>query len=208
MDSMAELTARQQEILDFVEAEAQAGRPVPTHREIARRFGFKSHRAVACHLAAIKAKGYIRWQTRRARSLRSTSGFERFRTRVVDIPLYGSIPAGLAEDQRQEPDGSVSVDVRTIGFTPTRTTFALRVKGDSMLGRHIMPGDIVLIEHQEEPNDGQVVAALIDGETTLKTFVRQGGKAYLKSENAEYPDLSPAEQLQVQGVLKALVRKA
>lgn len=208
MDSMTELTPRQQEVLNFIASESEAGQPAPTLREIARRFGFKSHRAAACHLAAIRAKGHIRWEPRKARSLKSTSGLEQFRTRIVDIPLYGSIPAGFAEDRRQEPDGCVSVDLRTIGFTPTRTTFALRVKGDSMVGRHIMPGDIVLIEHREEPNDGQVVAALIDGQTTLKTFVRQNGESYLKSENANYPDLIPAEELQVQGVFKALVRKA
>jgi repressor LexA len=77
-----------------------------------------------------------------------------------------------------------------------------------MIGRHIMPGDIVLIEHLEQPNNGQIVAALIDGETTLKTFVRQSGQSYLKSENAKYPDLTPAEELRVQGVFKGLVRKA
>ncbi len=205
---MTELTRRQREILDFVEAEAQAGRPVPTHREIAGRFGFKSHRAAACHLAAIKTKGYVRWDKGKARSLRPTSGLEQFRARIVDIPLFGSIPAGFAEDRQQEPDGCVSVDLDSIGFTPKRTTFALRVNGDSMIGRHIMRGDIVLIEHSQEPQDGQVVAALIDGETTLKTFVKRDGQAYLKSENPDFPNLIPAEELKVQGVFKALLRKS
>ena len=208
MDSMTELTHRQQEILEFVEAEAQAGRPVPTQREIARQFGFRSHRAAACHLAAIKAKGYILWDRRKARSLRATSGPQRFRKRFVDIPLFGSIPAGFAQDRQQEPDGCVSVDPDTVGFTPRRTTFALRVTGDSMIGRHIMPGDIVLFEHSQEPQNGEVVAALIDGETTLKTFVSREGRTYLRSENFKFPDLIPAEELKIQGVFKALLRRA
>jgi repressor LexA len=84
----------------------------------------------------------------------------------------------------------------------------LRVNGDSMIGRHIVSGDIVVLEHGPEPRHGQVVAALIDGESTLKTFVRKGNKFYLKAENPKYPDLIPAEELMIQGVFKALIRKA
>jgi repressor LexA len=206
-DSMTELTPRQQEILEFIEAESQAGRVVPTLREIAKRFGFKSHRAAACHLAAIKAKGYVQWESRKARSLRAICGVA-VHKRIVHIPLFGSIPAGFGQDSQQDADGCVSVNSETIGFTPTRTTFALRVTGDSMIGRHIIPGDVVLIEHRQEPQDGQVVAALIDGQTTLKTFVRGHGQAYLRSENPQYPNLIPAEELKIQGVVKALLRKA
>ena len=100
------------------------------------------------------------------------------------------------------------MDIESIGFKPTRNSFALRVTGDSMMGRHILAGDVVVLEHGPEPHNGQVVAALIDGESTLKTFVLKGGKPYLRAENPKYPDLIPAQELMIQGVLKALIRKA
>lgn len=208
MDSMTSLTKRQRQIFEFIRCESDAGRPVPTLREIARQFGFRAHRAAACHLAAIKAKGFIQWQPGKARSLRPTSLPHQPRAQIVSVPVFGSIPAGFAQDRQQESDGFVSVDVETIGFVPTRTTFALRVTGDSMVGRHIIPGDIVILEHGPEPRNGQIVAALIDGETTLKTFLRRNGKPFLKAENPRFPDLIPAQELVIQGVFKGLIRKS
>jgi len=76
-----------------------------------------------------------------------------------------------------------------------------------MIARHILADDLALFEQGPEPRDGQIVAALIDSETTLKTFVRKDGKAYLKAENPNYPDLIPAQELRIQGVFKALIRK-
>ena len=208
LDSMIDLTPRQQQVLDFIQAEAQGGRPVPTLREIARHFGFRAHRAAACHLLALKEKKFIQWEPGKARSLRVILPSQGLRTRTVDISVFGSIPAGFAEVREQEAEGCVSVDVESIGFQPTRTTFALRVTGDSMIGRHIVAGDIILLEHGPEPRDGEVVAALVDGETTLKTFLRKNAKPYLKAENPRYPDLIPAQELVIQGVFKALLRKA
>jgi repressor LexA len=122
--------------------------------------------------------------------------------------LFGSIPAGFAQNREQETEGCISVDVDSIGFKPTRNTFALRVTGDSMIGKCILNGDIVVLEHGPEPRNGDVVAALVDGASTLKTFVRKNGKPYLKAENSKYPDLIPAQELMIQGVFRALIRKA
>src|SRR5262245_23747839 len=205
---MIELTLAQRRVLDFIQVEADAGRPIPTLREIAGHFGFKAHRAAACHLEALKRKGFIESNPGKARSLRLTSPLAKFRSRIRDIPLYGSIPAGWAQKKEPEAAGCVSVDIDTIGFKPTRNTFALRVSGESMIGRHILEGDIVVLEHGPEPRHGDVVAALIDGESTLKTFVRKNGKSYLKAENPKYPDLIPAQELMIQGVFRALIRKA
>lgn len=205
---MAALTKAQQRVLDFVQAEVLAGRSAPTLREIAARFGFRSHRAAACHLEALKRKGALQAEPGKARSLRVVSPLHKHRSRIADIPLFGSIPAGFAQTREQEADGCVSVDVESIGFKPTRNTFALRVTGDSMIGRHIIAGDIVVLEHGPEPRHGDVVAALIDGESTLKTFLRKNGKPFLKAENPKYPDLIPAQELMIQGVFKALIRQA
>jgi len=100
------------------------------------------------------------------------------------------------------------VDIETVGYKPTRNAFALRVTGDSMTGRHILDGDFVILEHGPEPRQGQIVAAFIDGASTLKTFVVKGGKPYLKAANPKYPDLIPAQELMIQGVVKALIRRA
>jgi len=205
---MTGLTKTQQRVLDFIQAEVHAARSVPTLREIARRFGYRSPRAAACHLEAIKRKGFLESEPRKARSLRLTSPLTKRRGRIMDIPLFGLIPAGFAQNREQEAEGCVSVDTESIGFKPGRNTFALRVTGDSMMGRHILSGDIVVLEHGPEPRHGDIVAALIDGESTLKTFLRKNGKPYLKAENPKYPDLLPAQELMIQGVFKALIRKA
>jgi repressor LexA len=126
----------------------------------------------------------------------------------MEIPLFGSIPAGFGENRAQDAEGCVSVDVDSIGYRPTRNAFALRVTGDSMVGRHILDGDFVVLEHGPEPRNGQIVAALIDGASTLKTFVLKGGKPFLKAENPKFPDLIPAQELMIQGILKALIRRA
>ncbi len=205
---MTGLTKAQRRVLEFVQAELQAGRPSPTLREIAERFGFKGHRAAAAHLEALRRKGFIVSDHGKARSVRITSPLAKLRSRIVDIPLFGLIPAGLPQAREQDAEGCVSVDVESIGFKPTRNTFALRVAGDSMIGRHIPDGDVVVLEHGPDPRNGQIVAALIDGESTLKTFIVKGGKPYLKAENPKYPDLIPAQELMIQGVFKALIRKA
>jgi repressor LexA len=177
-------------------------------REIAAHFGFASTRAAADHLAALKRKGALESEPGKARSLRAVSSLQRLRNRVVDIPLFGSIPAGYAQNRDQEAEGCVSVDVGSVGIKPTRNTFALRVSGDSMIGRHICDGDIVILEHGPDPRPGQVVAALIDRKSTLKTFVLKNGKPFLKAENPKYPDLLPSEELMIQGVMRALLRKS
>jgi repressor LexA len=205
---MTGLTKRQRQVLDFVQSAQRTGGPPPTLREVAARFGFKSSRAAADHLDALKRKGFLESNPGKARSLRVISSLAKLRSRIVAIPLFGSIPAGLPQNREQDAEGCVSVDVESIGYKPTRNTFALRVAGDSMIGRHVLNGDIVVLEHGPEPRHGDIVAALIDGESTLKTFLKKNGKPYLKAENPEYPDLIPAQELMIQGVFKALIRRA
>lgn len=205
---MTELTDTQQRVMAFIQAEFNDGRPIPTLREISERFRLGGHRAAAYHLEVLKRKGFIQSESGKARSIRVTSPLSRLRSRIVDIPVYGSIPAGFSSDREQSPEGCVSVDVESIGFKPTRNTFALRVVGDSMIGKHICDGDIAVFEHGPEPRPGQIVAALIDRKNTLKTFLLKNGKPFLKAENPKYPDFIPSEELVIQGVFRALIRKA
>lgn len=205
---MADLTAKQQRIVDFIRLRQEREGVTPTQAEIADHFGYGSRNAVAQHLRLIRQKGLLGETNGKARSIRVLSPLQRFKQRIVDIPVYGSIPAGYGEDRVQEAEGCVSVDVESIGIKPTRNTFALRVTGDSMIGRHILDGDMVVMEHGPEPRHGQIVAALIDGRSTLKTFLVRNRKPYLKAENPKYPDLIPAEELLIQGVFRALIRKS
>jgi repressor LexA len=204
---MTGLTRRQQQILDFILKSQGTGGTTPTYQEIADQFGFRSLNSVTEHVRLLRQKGYLESQPGKARSLRVTSPLVKLRSRIVDIPLFGVIPAGLPQTRDQDAEGCVSVDVESIAFKPTRNTFALRVVGDSMIGRCILDGDIVVLEHGPEPRNGQIVAALIDGESTLKTFVVKNGKLWLRAENPKYPNLIPAQELMIQGVFKALIRK-
>jgi repressor LexA len=181
---------------------------MPTIKEIAAQFGFRSPNAVTEHLRLLRQKGAITREPGKARSLRIVTPLHKLRSLVRDIPVYGSIPAGFPQARDQEAEGCLSVDVNSIGYKPTKNAFALRVRGDSMIGRHIVDGDYVVLEHGPEPRNGDIVAALIDGECTLKTYVLKGGKPYLKAENPKYPDLIPAQELVIQGVLKSLIRPA
>ena len=205
---MTGLTRKQQQILDFILKWQRTQGATPTCQEIADQFGFRSLNSVTGHVRLLRQKGHLESEPNKARSLRIVSPLQKFRSIVRDIPLFGAIPAGLPETREQDAEGCVSVDVESIGFKPTRNTFALRVTGDSMIGRHILDGDVVVLEHGPEPRNGQIVAALIDRESTLKTYVLKGGKPYLKAENPKYPNLIPAQELVIQGVVKALIRRA
>ncbi len=121
------------------------------------------------------------------------------------IPLLGSIIAGKPEVQEGRLDGCVDIDPTTLRLPKNARTFALKVRGDSMRNAAILEGDIVIMEFREAKH-GDIVAALIDGETTLKRFVVQGGMPYLRASNPKYPDLIPARELVIQGVLIALLR--
>jgi len=204
---MNEPTRAQRRVLDFIESEVRADRPAPTHQEIADRFGFRSTRAAACHLEALKRKGYIESDPGKVRALRVITPLQRFRSHITDIPIYGSIPAGFADERKQEAKGCVTIDINTLGIKPTSRTFALEVRGDSMIGKHILDGDVVVVEHGQTPRNGDVVAALIDGESTLKTYIADKGKPHLRAENPRYPKLIPAGELVIQGVMVALIRK-
>ena len=207
---MNELTERQQQILGFIQGKQDSGELTPTLREIAAHFRFSSPNAALAHVQALRTKGFLKNLPGRARSLQvmdPNAPKARLRPRVVSVPIYGSIPAGLPADTAQEEDGCVLIDVETLGIKPTARTFGLKVRGDSMIGKSIVDGDIAIIEHGVQPRPGDVVAALIDGQVTLKTFVMQRSKPYLRAENPRYPNLIPQEELQIQGVMVALVRK-
>lgn len=195
----AELTVAQREVLHFLEDRIEKGEPSPTYREICRRFGYRSTKAAFDHVVALEKKGYVTREKGFARGLQLVR-------KSVGIPLLGRIAAGLPDEALTTSGQRLNLDPAFCGIRDRSRAFALCVTGDSMIGRQIFEGDIVLLEHPADPRDGDIVAALIDNESTLKTFVHKEGKVWLRAENPLYPDLVPALDLQVQGVVRAVIR--
>ncbi|MGJ8676874.1 MAG: transcriptional repressor LexA [Akkermansiaceae bacterium] len=203
--SKIQLTKRQQEVLDYLKETQRIEGFMPSTRDIQRHFDFASQTAAMSHLRALEKKGAIVRKANKACGIGFPEEMER--EEIVDIPVYGSIAAGMSQDVDSEKEGCLSIDVTSLGVRPNARTFALKVRGDSMIDAHICDGDTVVLEFRE-PRRGDVVAALIDGETTLKRYVVEDGKPFLKAENEMFPDLIPIRELIIQGVLVALVRSA
>src|SRR6266568_6701931 len=197
------LTDRQKNILDFIQHEQREKGITPSTREIQSHFGFASQTSVMQYIAALERKGFLDRHARKARALITPVQ----KVRITDVPIYGQIPAGMSALTEQTIEGHVSLDTHSANVSKNRGTFALRVRGDSMIGAHIVDGDIVILEQSKEVHNGDIVAALIDGETTLKRYVVDHGRPYLKAENSRYPNLTPARELKIQGVMISLVRK-
>jgi len=199
------LTTRQIEILDYLRMAQRETGIMPSTREIQHYFGFASQTASMSHLRALEKKGVIQRLPGKARAVIFPEDLDR--AEICDIPIYGRIAAGFAEGAEQEQEGCLSIDVTSLGVSRKRETFALIVRGESMIDAHICDGDTVVLE-KREPRNNDIVAALIDGETSLKRYISNKGKPYLQAENPKFPDLIPAGELIVQGVLVALLRKA
>lgn len=197
------LTGRQKSILEFIQQEQREKGVTPSTREIQSHFGFASQTSVMQYIATLERKGFLNRHPHKARALITPLQ----KIRITDIPIYGRVPAGMATLTEQTIEGHVSLDARSANVTKNRGTFALRVEGDSMNGAHIIDGDVVILEATKDAQNGDIVAALIDGETTLKRYVVERGRPYLRAENPRYPDLIPARELKIQGVMVSLVRK-
>ncbi|MFL6539120.1 MAG: transcriptional repressor LexA [Chthoniobacterales bacterium] len=197
------LTDRQRDILEFVQSEQREKGITPSTREIQQHFGFASQTSVMQYLDALSRKGFIDRQARKARALITPVQ----KVRITDVPIYGQIPAGMATLTEQTAEGHVSLDAGSANVSKNSRTFALRVRGDSMIDAHILDGDLVILEDRKEAQHGDIVAALIDGETTLKRYVVDRGRPYLKAENPKFPNLVPARELRIQGVMVSLIRK-
>ncbi len=197
------LTERQSGVLEFIQSEQREKGMTPSTREIQHHFGFASQTSVMQYIDVLERKGFLDRHARKARALITPVQ----KVRITDIPIYGQIPAGMATLTEQTIEGHISLDTRSVNASKNGRTFALRVRGDSMIDAHILDGDIVILEDRKDVQNGDIVAALIDGETTLKRYVTEHGRPYLKAENPLYPNLVPARELRIQGVLVSLVRK-
>ncbi len=198
------LTARQEEMLEFIRGYQAAEGIPPSTRVVQKRFGFASQNAVMSHLRALATKGAV---------VQLADGSWGVKAKEVqglfELPLYGSIPAGWPEERREESGETVLIDPARFGVVPGRRPrlWALRIEGDSMEGAHILAGDIGVFERREA-QPGDIVAALVDGATTtLKRWVQVEGRAVLRAANPRYADIVPVETWESQGVLVGLIRQ-
>lgn len=194
------LTERQQEILDHVRTYRRTHGLMPSLREIQQHFRLKSVATVAQHLDALQAKGALQRHPGKARSLAlpQTRG-------SIEIPLFGTIPAGLPSANEALADVHVPIDPALFKLGPREEAFALHVRGDSMEGAGILDGDLVILACRE-PKARDIVGALVDGESTLKRLVFNRGKPVLLAENPRYRPIAATEELLIQGVYVGHIR--
>jgi len=204
---MKGLTTKQQEILDFIDLFSRREGMAPTVYEIADDFGIKSATAFA-HLRALQRKGYVT-RTSKARSLSLVhSDRPSHLSLTLSIPVLGRISAGVPLLAEEQIESTIQFDP---GMLPRgaggHKLFALKVTGDSMRGLGILDGDIVIAKQVDSPAIGDIIVALVENETTVKSLYVKEGKIELRPANPDYKSQFYApDKLFVQGVVIGLHR--
>jgi repressor LexA len=203
------LTRRQKEVLDYLADFIERKGYSPSYEEIAEGIDLNSIATVHKHIAALEGKGYLKRGFNQSRSVEISESYlaERGRVPVAEssVPLLGRIAAGRPVEQVAQGDSLQFSD-----FAGNASTFALQVRGESMIDDHICDGDFVLVEKTDSARDGEIVVALVEGyETTLKRIYREAdGMIRLQPANATMdPILIPAAAVEIQGRLIAVMRK-
>jgi repressor LexA len=167
---MKELTGRQQQLLEFIEEHLRIHGFPPSIREMADHMGIRSTNGVNDHLKALRKKEGLK-----SRAISVLARAKRASTRkpdepVVAVPVLGRVAAGAPVLSDENFEGTISMG-RSL-LPSSRKLFALRVRGDSMIGKGIFDGDLVLVKSQANADSGQIVVAMVDGEATVKIFRR------------------------------------
>lgn len=203
------LTKRQKEVLDFIAAFVQENGYCPSYEEIARGLTLASLATVHKHISVLEAKSYLKRGFNQSRSLELAPRYMQEMRRANgpsgEIPLLGRIAAGAPVEAVEQHETLSFAD-----FARNGETFALEVRGNSMIDEHICDGDMILLERVTQARDGDIVVALLSGsETTLKRFYREpGDMVRLQPANSNLkPYVVPARDVQIQGRLLAVLRK-
>src|SRR5215475_12303131 len=175
----------------------------PSIREIARRFRIKSTKTVSDLLHALESKGYMQRDESRSRGVRLLGFSAAGGTQPV--PCYSRVHAGEPAILPEYRTGFMTMDRR---FLPSDDVFVLKVRGDSMLGRGILDGDYVMVTPSARAKDGDIVAARLGGEATVKTLMHRGSSIMLESANdGEHPiEVGPRDDFAVLGVVCGVFR--
>jgi repressor LexA len=205
--SPTEITDRQKQILDFILATVQSRGYPPSVREIGEAVGLSSPSTVHSHLSALVESGHLRRDASKPRAIEvmdAGDDGELRRAPVRDVPLVGRIAAGspiLAEEDIEE---IFPLPTELVGKEPV---FMLRVQGDSMIDAGIFDGDLVVVRRQPDAMNGELVAALIDGEeATVKRFKRDGDRVLLIAENPAYEPIVLTQGVEIVGKVVAVLR--
>ena len=205
----AGLTQRQDEIYQFLLDQREQCGVCPTQEEIRQHFGFRSQNSVQEHLRLLDQKGFIKRNPRKARSIQLTAPGEGTDLHdLIRVPLVGWIPAGNPAFALECQEDVLQLSRRLFRG---RNLFALRVKGDSMMGAGIFDGDLAVLSAGEEWSDGVIAAVVLDEEATLKRVFRAPQGVRLHAENSAYADRVISEKsprnCRVAGVLVGTIRK-
>ncbi|MEV4317134.1 transcriptional repressor LexA [Actinocrispum sp. NPDC049592] len=202
----AGLPERQQQILVVIRDWVVRHGYSPSSREIGEAVGLRSSSTVSKHLASLEEKGFLRRGPAVTRPI-DVRGFlaepqAREPEDSVSVPVVGDIAAGVPIAAEQHVD-----DILTLprGLTGRGNVFGLRVRGDSMIDAAICDGDIVVVKQQQEAHSGQIVAAMIDEEATVKVYRRRDGHVYLEPRNPAY-EVIDGDNAVVLGVVVSVLR--
>lgn len=197
MSNKGSLTHRQKAIYEFLKDKIQLRGYGPTVREIGTEFGIRSPNGVMCHLKALEKKGLITRESHMSRAIQLAEPVSR-----MSLPLAGRIAAGQPLEAVEQTE---HVDFSSL-FDQDRH-FCLRVSGQSMIDAQIADGDFVVIRKQNTCRDGEIVAALVDGqEATLKYLHHEAGRVRLDPANAAMRPFFP-DACEVLGVLVGVIRR-
>lgn len=196
------VTKRQKEMLDFLRQYIDEHGYAPTLEEIGRHFALGSLATVHKHLQNLERKGLIRRLANRSRALEVTA--EDGAGAAVTVPLLGVVAAGTPIEPIEEAE-SVSLPEDLLG---RGETFALRVRGDSMIGDGILDGDLIVVESRSEVANGTTVVALVRGEATVKRLFRERGRVRLVPANDRIAPIVAREgDVEVRGAVIAVLRR-
>jgi repressor LexA len=204
------LTRRQKDVLDFIAGYQVENGYNPSYEEIARGLKLSSIATVHKHISALAKKNYLSRGANQSRSVEVAPRYVQEQSRnkfeaSLEVPIHGTIAAGQPVQAFDTSDTLSFAD-----FVGRKETYALRVRGNSMVEDHICDGDMILVENTKDASDGQIVVALVDGtETTLKRIYReQGNMIRLQPANETMsPIRVPASQVEIRGRLLAVLRK-
>ena len=208
---MTDLTERQRQVLEFIDAEVRDRGYPPSVREIGEAVGLSSSSTVHAHLAALQDKGFLKRDPTKPRAMElvydSASGSAIERRPIRHIPLVGQVAAGdTGVIAQEEVDETVPMPE---DFTGAGQLFMVKVKGDSMIDAGILDGDYVVVRQQNtaEPGD-TVVAGIREEEGTVKTYLRRRGKVVLRPENPALEEMvfDPAD-VSIYGKVVTLLRR-
>jgi repressor LexA len=204
------LTERQQQVLEFIrQTVAERGYP-PSVREIGEAVGLSSPSTVHSHLSALVSAGAIKRDPTKPRAImivgEEAATAPRARDdRVRDIPVLGRIAAGTPILAAEHVEEVLPLPVDLVGNDPV---FLLEVKGDSMIEAGILEGDLVAVRSQKDARDGEIVAALIDGEeATVKRLRRHEGNVILEPANPAYEPMVYSEGVELVGKVVSVLRR-